>query len=99
MSDNGASDQYARQHIEQIHATVDGLETNIATLDRRIDEWRRSTNTALAQIAQWDASDLAERRTRQGRLDHELRLLRWGVGIALLLLVVIISLFIGSQLK
>lgn len=93
MSDNG------NNPIVEVHALLDGLVSNVSTLERHIDEWKRSTNTALNQIAQWDAADFADRKARQLRLDHELRLLRWGVGLSLLLLVVVISLFIGAQLK
>ena len=92
-------EQHERNRREQFEAIADGINANLVHIEQKVEFWRSSMMSAFTVLAQRDVADEKERKARQSKLDHELRLLRWGVGVALFLLVVLVSLFVGYRLR
>lgn len=84
--------------IEELRAEMQGLRANVEMLDVNMRRWRDVTSNAFNLLTQREAREDGERRVRQKRLDAWLWALTIGVAVCLLLLIVLLSLFIGSQI-
>lgn len=79
-------------------AELAGVRANQELLDVNMRRWRDVTSNALNLLTQREAKEDTERKKRQRQLDRWLWGLTIGVATCLLLLIVLLSMFIGSRL-
>jgi hypothetical protein len=84
--------------IDELKAIVEGLEIHISALEQTVLQWRETTNRTVLLLSQREAEDDKQRRERTAHLDRELLLLRIGAICNGVLMLVLISLYIGSKL-
>lgn len=84
--------------IEELRAEMQGIRANVEMLDVNMRRWRDVTSNAFNLLTQREAKEDGERKGRQKRLDRWLWCLTGGVAVCLLLLIVLLSVFIGSQI-
>lgn len=98
QSQGESNEKYLRGAIDELRAEFAGLNGHIMALDERYRQLRETTFSAFNQLSQWDAADGKARKERQTALDAELRLIRVGIVVLLVVQVVSISVFIGFAL-
>lgn len=91
--DNERTTQYL---YEQLIARIAGVEGHLYHMDDQLKSWRDISTRTLNLLSQRDEQDQVERRERQAALDNQLLWLRVGIILNLLLLMVVVSLFVGS---
>ena len=87
-----------RARFDEVWAEMQGIRANIEMLDVNMRRWRDVSSNAFNLLTQREAREDVERKGRQKRLDAWLWYLTIGVAVCLLLLIVLLSLFIGSQI-
>lgn len=92
-----AQDRYARLKLEEHQAVLDGITSQIYSLDQNIRQWRETTNRTFNLLSQRDAADTRERKDRQAFVDLNFWWLKAGIIAILVTIVAVGLLYIGSR--